>query len=251
MGGFLIFIMLEGSIRFFDIRVRYIVPIALAVAGFLVFNLKRSKLNIDPGNTKIVQGIIGAILLLLTLNPFMWRNIVNVRFVAILTPFFLLLFYRNLRPAALTLISLIIFASGVIYVNSSSIANWYPAPTFPEGSLIVYQNENFYSSQYFKRGVNVSPEPYFLEPVFDKACRICSMGIHPIPFPDFNVVGVVNWSNLNPEFHLPPDFVLTEKIDIGLTKLDKVQFKYLTPIYSSRPALFIFHRSTSNSGAER
>ncbi len=199
--------------------------------------------DLNRDYNRVLLTVIGSWLIVLTFNPVFWTGIIRKRFLTILCPFLLLIIIRNYHKNALHVLTVILFCSGLIFASSNRVAGVYPPPSFTEDIPIIYQNEWAYATQYLRRPKRL-PQNEFLADFssFDMRCRLCTMGTNNIPFEQYNLLWVV-WSNRSdPDKFMPADFARTREGLANLTWLDKLQFKYLTPLPKTQYLVFKYRK---------
>jgi len=241
----MIFIVFEVFVRNDLLRVRHIAPIIICVIFWTIFRLQKFKfmhiLDSDLFVNRLSISLLIGILILLSISPLFWRNLIDSRFLQIYIPYLLLIIYLKMDKIGIYLISVIFLISGAFYLSSNRISDFYQPPSYNKDIPIIFQDESCYSTQYIKHGMNILKEPFILDPYFEKYCRICRMGKKDINFSNYNKIWIIGRYNFDPELFLPFDFKLIKKIE-HLTWLDKLQFKYLTPIYPRHYATFEYNR---------
>ena len=68
------------------------------------------------------------------------------------------------------------------------------------------------------------------------------MGTNDFQLDDYNKIWVIGRQDFNYANFIPIKFKLIKK-KVNLSWLDRIQFKYLTPIYTRRYAVFEFHKA--------
>jgi len=235
---FAILIVIDLGERYGILRVRHVVPIVLSVF-FLVLIFMRAKMsNATEGEAdmnRLTVGIAGGVFVLLSANSFFWRNLIEARFLTILLPFLLLLIYRKFSLVQLYIMSGILIISGLLYVSSNGVSDFFPPPAFKDDSSIVFQDVHAYANQYLRSNKSASPNPFMIDLLlFQRYCKVCRMGTDSIPYNNFDTFWIVGRRTFDPSKVVPENFVLTETRDAGLTWSDKLQLKYFTPIYPLR-----------------
>ena len=113
-----------------------------------------------------MHSIIGALLIILIVSPHFWRDLRDARFLALLLPFLVLYFFIKLRKNALNVLSAVLLVSGIVFVSSNGISDYFPPPFALEQREHVYENANVFSNQYLRAESDTRQEPQFLDTFF-------------------------------------------------------------------------------------
>jgi hypothetical protein len=198
----------------------------------------------DTTNVKgrLLVTVICALLIILATNQIFWRPLINKKYLFILCPYMFLLLFFIFDKRTLHVISVFLIISGLIYTSSNRIVEWYPPDTFESKVPVIFENEFSYATQYLKIDKNKSASPLIRDfSNMDMYCKLCRIGTDEIPFEEFNSFIYVSIEKKdNPVF---TGFVLKSKSDIKYTWLDKLEFKYLTPIPKTKFKIFEYQRS--------
>jgi hypothetical protein len=242
MTVFIILILAEMLVRNDVVRLRYAAAITV-LTGFVLFQQMRKAdhTGITSDDGRLLTSTMCALLVLLSVSPFFWNDLKHFLYVIPLLPYILILIYRNYGHVILSAISFVFFISGLLYVSSNIIAGYYPPPSFEKLSPVIFKDEFAYSNQYMRAGSERPTKPYLLDSKFDKFCKTCSMGISQIPFDHLENFWVVDRVEYEPHILIPLRFALTNKKEVGLTGLDKYQFKHFRPFSTWRYATFEYH----------
>ena len=191
-------------------------------AGVFVFSDDKNRLFL---------ALITGMLLLLTLNPFSWRDLANERFLVVLLPFMLVLIYTTFQRTVLLTFSVLLSVSGLLYITSNGIADWFPPKSLEAPQPTVYESVLAYSDRYLHSDKVHGTGPYFIDMrEFDHFCRVCKMGIDRIPYDGLDSLTVLAWSDWKP-IAIPSEFVCSGQNAYGLSWTDRFQFRYFSPIY--------------------
>ncbi len=197
------------------------------------------KINLQAQNTRLFFSILGSSLIVLWANQFFWRGLIDARFVIVLLPIFHLLVYRNFSKRILNIFACIYIFSGLLYLNSSGLADNYPPPAVQSEKPVIFMDAYAYSTQYFCGNEKSVESPYIIhmEP-FDKFCKLCQMGTPNVPFDSLTSFYLVWRATQDPANAIPSYFNRVNKSEPNLTWFDQLRFKYLHPVYTRRYAIF-------------
>lgn len=248
LAGLCMLVTLNLLIAHSSLRMWVGAPIVLLVLLLLFLKGKEiDVLDLRVDRNRIILAVIGAVLIILCVSPIFWRNLKYQRFLLILSPFILLLVFRICDKRVINTISMVLIVSGLIYVLSNRVSDYYPAPLYNKEMPVIFQNEFSYSTQYIRDWKVTQEEPYIIDQSsFQKYCKICTMGKSDIDFSGHDWVSIVAFYKYDASPILPSDFVLVEKTE-NLTWLDRMQFKYLTPLHPGRQATFIYKKVVPES----
>jgi hypothetical protein len=196
-------------------------------------------LDMSIKKNRIIVAIFIAALIILSVSPIFWRSLTKQRFVLILFPYLLLLAFTILNKKGLYTLSMILAFSGIIYLSSTGVSNWYPPMSNDKNRPLFFENAFCYSTQYLKPVGEAIAEPViFNQFVFNRYCNLCRMGKTIFNHSDYDTIWVIG--NHGSDF--PTNRFELIKKDVSLNWLDKLQFKHLTPFYPDRFTLFEFNR---------
>lgn len=242
--GVIVFIIIEVFIRQEMLRVRYAIPIVLLLGIFAFFRRSSTQKNYFVGEDyRLLIGMVGAGTMLLLLNPFSWREIRETRFLGVMLPLLLVFVYRALDRVVINALSVVLLISGIVYITSSGVSDYFPPKQSSTDSSTLYQNVYAYSDTYLRFDGSESAMPYFLDMnPFLEHCRVCIMGEDKIPFSDLPLVKIIAWASTDSRTICPPKFSFVGRSEIGLTRTDRFQFTHFTPIYPRHFAISEFAR---------
>lgn len=244
MTVFIILILLKVLVRNDIVRVRYAAAIVVLTGFVLALHMWRKKrTGITSENSRLLTGTMCALLILASISPFFWTDLRYFRYIIILLPFILILIYRNYDRITLSAISVVFILSGLLYVSSNIVSDYYPPPSFEKLSPVIFKDEFAYSNQYMRAGNEGPTKPYLLRSKFDRFCKTCSMGISQIPFDRFEHFWVADRVEYEPHMLIPSRFTLVDKKEVGLTRSDKYQFEHFRPFATLRYATFEYRIS--------
>jgi hypothetical protein len=230
------------------IRVRYVAPIVFSLIMLILWKYKMKHIfNVSTVTMRLVTTMAAGVLILLAVSPIFWRDLKDQRFVLIFFPYLLLLAYGNLNKLLLYVISIALTISGVIYISSKGVAECYPPPSVEEISPVVFQDVHAYSSQYLCNIKHRFEKPIIVDQSkFVTSCRICRVNTRNVQLQNYDRIWLVGAYNFDTNDLIPADFILFKK-EVNLSWLDRFQFKYFTPIYPLRYAIFEYHRTKSSN----
>ena len=129
---------------------------------------------------------------------------------------------------------------------ADGVSDYYPPSHIGGGVPIVFQNEFAYSNAYLRGKSDRGKEAFILDQSrFERYCKVCKMGTDKIRLENYDKIWVVGRYDYIPENVIPPNFRLVRREE-GLSWFDKVQFKYLTPIYSGWCAVSEYQKLEGN-----
>ena len=183
------------------------------------------------------------LLIVFSLNPVFWTNLIAPRFFIVYMPFLFSLIFKNLSKGNLKLIALILFISGVFFSGSSFLnQSFLPKKHYPYKNL-VYENVGLYSTQYLKYDILKESQPQFLSlSYFDFACRICKLGTDKINYESLHSFEYVTYNYLPIDMFLK-GYTIKNAQPLGLTKFDMACLKHLTPIENRYPMIYTLVKS--------
>lgn len=228
----LLLVIMEVLCLYLFLKVRYIGPVAIVL--IILFYCRTQRLGVfffrDDIN-RLSLALVAGVLLLLALSPFSWRDPREARFLIVLLPFLLVLIYTNFPKAVLLTLSVILSVSGLLYITSNGIADYFPPKSLKGHRPTAYENVFAYSDRYLRFHQIDDTEAYFTDMLpFDGYCRVCKMGTGKIPYDELGSLTVVAWSVWKP-VAIPSAFVCSKEDPYGLSWTDRFQFKYFRPVY--------------------
>ncbi|MEZ4599390.1 MAG: hypothetical protein R2940_06335 [Syntrophotaleaceae bacterium] len=228
------------------IRVRYSgIVVIFSLIVFWHFLRRANIWNVTKLSDRIIHSIAGGMIILLTISPYFYKNLIDSRFLALFLPCIFMWMISIGNKQFLTILSIILIISGVIYLSSNGIAENYPPPVIDNSGKFIFQDYSSYANQYIKKFPNILQDPVFLDvSAAYKSCRVCAMGtkIETITSgKKIFILGREDGFNLS-EFKNLNGLVLNKKCVVGLSFSDKIQFKYLTPIRTWRHSIFEFEK---------
>jgi len=244
-----ILISLEILIRNDIIRIRQVMLPLVLTSIMMAWSAKNNGLvRMGSGSMRLVTSIFCAVLILLSVHSmhmFLTRDLREARFLDILMPLILLLFYRSCSRKTVVSVSLVFFISGLLFVTSNGISDHYPPPHVVPGLPAIFQDEFAYSTQYFYEAPSSSESPFIMVSKFDKSCRVCKMGITDIPLLHFARFRLVTRNGFDPGNFLQDRFRPCSDRRPNLTYLDRLQFRYFTPIHPVHYVVSEYCRTSS------
>jgi hypothetical protein len=233
-----ILILVEALIRYTPIRTRHVAPLVIAiiiawlVTGYLVVKKHLGSVDWSGRNVRLLFAVFGAMIILVTISPFFWRDLRVARFLSVVVPFIMYLIFLNAPRSTIILFSAAMVVSGVLFIFSKGLGDYFPPPSFEKRPQPVYQNVFGYSTQYMKSSPSEREEPIFLDLFpFKQSCRTCTMGIAASNLYLGDVLYLVARDDYKLSWLESKGYSVVSKELIGVSWLDKVQFSYLTPIY--------------------
>ena len=241
---FTIMVILDTAIRYEWLRVRQAAPFILLIFMFAAYAFYRyGNRRSSPEMGTTCAGIIGAIIILFVADRFFWRSLIDARFLIVIQPFLLILIYRTFAPASLMTLSAILVISGIIYISSIAVSDYFPPPSVKDDKPAVYQNLRAYSSDYLRNVNEESPEPFVIDFAFSRQyCRVCEIGTDSIPFDIFDTFRLIGKAEYDPGEIVPKTFILTEAKVVNFTLTDRFQFAYFHPVYPNYFKVFEYRR---------
>jgi hypothetical protein len=238
----IMFIPLNVLISDDRLRMIFAAPIIFSLLVFLSFQSHRIHiLDLSIEINRMIITVAGACLIILCISPIFRRPLIDHRFLLILYPFLLIIFFRMFSRKALNIVSIILAISGIIYLFSDSLSDYYQPHSLGGEGLIIFEDEFSMSTQYIKSQKETWEDPYLIQPTFKKNCRVCAMGRKSIDFSKYDDFRLIGRDKFKPESFIPPNFILAQKID-NLTLLDRIQFKYLTPLHPVYMATYYYKK---------
>jgi len=239
---FIFLISLQVFIRNDFLRLRHA---ALIIIGLMIILSCKIKITdifyVNHDKNRLFLSIFGGLAILLSISPFFWRDLVNSRFLQLFLPLLLLFVYLKSHRTILYLISIIFSISGVFYIFSTGVSEWYPPPSVSERN-VIFQNVRSYSTQYLSSRKENVVRPYIIDTTgFKKSCRLCNIATKSFEVNRSDKISVIGYHDWDHKKYIPDGFEIIRK-NVNLTWLDKLQFKYLTPIYPRRFATFEYQK---------
>jgi hypothetical protein len=228
----MLLVIMEVLCRYLFLKVRYTGPVAIALIILIYYRTQRLRIFFfNDTKNRLSLAFISGVLLLLTLSPFSWRDLREVHFLIVLLPFLLVLIYTTFSRTVLLTFSVLLSVSGLLYVTSNGITDYFPPKSLKGYYPTAYENVFAYSDRYLRSDKGLGEGPYFtdMDP-FDGYCRVCKMGTNKIPYDELESLTVVAWSVWKPTT-IPSGFVCSRQGAYGLSWTDRFQFKYFRPIY--------------------
>lgn len=224
-------------------KIVYVVPI---VGGTLYVLFRQraffSQADVVDRSVRFVLSIGSGVLLLLTVNPIFWRNLVDRRFLGVLLPFGVLLAARHLPAATQRALGAVLLCSGVLYLCSNGLSNYFPPTVVCGGGHIVFQDEMAYADHYFRCATDETTALYITDrSKFQKFCRVCEMGTNVVPYEDFEALRFICRHDFDPGVLLPDNFIQVDSQPL-LTGFDRRLFSWLTPVGTTHFTLFTYRR---------
>ncbi|MFA5014650.1 MAG: hypothetical protein WC549_03810 [Actinomycetota bacterium] len=227
------------------IRARAFIPIVLLLLPILFVKLKLLNLfkSLNFKETRILIAIAGALIILLFFNTLSWRELTLKRFLSPILPFVLYYIYLRLNKRTLHFVSTIFIISGLLYIFSKGVSDGFGPPASNKITKIIFQNAQSYSNQYLTYDKNSNNEAVIIETTeFNQFCVLCRMGTSYINFKEYYDINLIAKDNFDYRKLIPNEFKLIEN-KINLSLLDKLQLRYLTPIYENKYGEFIFSKN--------
>ncbi len=226
------------------LRMRYAVPMMLLPLTLLLGkSCQRKLINLDTFNGRAVASILSIFASIIAIHPLFRRELVEPRFLCVALPFVLLLLVSNYDRFVLGAVSLGLLVSGLLYLFSSGVSDYYPPCRVSQNMPVVFQDEYAYATQYFGayRAGSGQP-PLFIEPKFDLYCRVCRMGSSGTPYGKFDRFALVADAHY-PFSSLPADYSLANQSDCSLRPLDRFLLRHFTAVYDCHYyMLYVFER---------
>lgn len=245
------FVVLETITRYTEIRVRHVAPLVVLMVITVILKARKNFAFSKTNRIAIVsQGVVGALLLLLIFNLFAWRDLRDARFVAILFPFIVLIGYSKFSRAILSVVSLVFLVSGILFVSSNGLGDYFPPPTIENKTPVIYEDVFSYSNQYMRKASGASDEPKFLSMYpFKKYCRRCWMGTEFNEAGKENTINIVGWHDFaNSSRYAGSNCILRTQRVMNLTWSDRFQFSYFLPLFPRRFSLFEYECLNNDVG---
>ena len=228
----ILLIAMEVLFQYSFLKVRYAGPVVIAL--IILFYCRTQKLGIfffSDDKNRLSLAFVAGVLLLLALSPFSRRNLEEGRFLIVLLPFLLVLIYTTFHRTALLTVSVLLSVSGLLYVTSNGISDYFPPKSLEGHHPTAYESVFAYSDRYLRSHEVRGAKPYFTDiRPFAIFCRVCEMGTDKIPYDELDSLTVVAWSDWKPTT-IPSRFVCSKQDAYGLSWTDRFQFRYFHPIY--------------------
>ena len=251
MAFVMIMVLIEIFIRLTPfIQVRYSGLLVPLVVPFAWRSLSRADIwDISRLPDRLIHSIAGGMIMLLTVSPFFWRNLLDSRFLTLFLPLFFLWILLQFNNKAINLLSVVLILSGMVYVSSRGIAENFPPPVMANSDKYIYQDLSSYATQYLKTYPDGSQDPVFLDvSAVYRFCRVCAMGSRVEGLDSggpFFILGREDYFDF-PGMEILDGLILLEKRIVGLSFSDRIQFEYFRPIRKWRHAVFKFQAQTGN-----
>jgi hypothetical protein len=244
-GVLLVLGFLDSLIRADVLRVRYVFIVLILI---LILLFKRRKifqnLFVNKYDSSVFIGIFGALIMLLSISPFFWKDLRDSRYLMILFPFIIVLTIRNFPKKYLHKISALLFISGLLFIFSGAVDGSYPPPKVENKIPVVFSSALSYSTQYLRSQDQTNEYPYLLDFThFKDFCRVCEMGTDQIPFQDFDSFQLVAENGFGYQDYIPVSFKLSDSNEIYQFRIEKYCYRYLKPVRQIRFGTYHFVRT--------
>jgi hypothetical protein len=208
----------------------------LSLKDFLSGNADKKSIN-----RRMILSIICALMILLVINPLMWREMLLTRFLFILYPL-LLLVISNLYVSRLHIISIIMLLTTILYIPSNKVSDYYPPPAIKDiGTPVIFYDAFTYSTHYFKIDRGHNDIPLILDlTAYNAFCRICKMGTSEFDFNKYNEIHIVT-DNHRINSLMPAGYFLAATKP-NLSWFDQFLYSRLTPRDNTYFCVFTFKR---------
>jgi len=259
-----LFVCLDGADRFLDVRSRYLalISVSLALAFLAVGGRRLWRATERP--ERIFHSVLGGLLIVLIVNPFFWRSLLDLRYISLMLPFLLIWVTSELDRRSLGFLAAILIGSGVLFASSNVVSDMF-FPAYKGGrSPDLYFDAGAYANHYLRGRGKPQIEPVFPDMTdFDRYCRVCRMGRvfnGPAASERMLVIGREN-AEIR-DFLEPYGLLLQEETEVSLSTTDRIQFRLFRPMNGRRYLAYEFihddgiqgrtesHRS-SRAGSER
>lgn len=208
-----------------------------------IFQWVQRHMRTEEYSARLILSLVGAYGVLLSINSMFSitrRDLIDKRFLFLLFPLIVIFLIRNLPIKFLKVMSYIWIFSGILFLLSNRMQNYYPPPALPGQENLVYQDAFSYSTQYLKNDLITNEDSVFLDlKTFHLFCRVCAMGRQFDPDNSSKEIIVVGDENFPEAGIMPERFILIDGY-VYLSRLDELFFKYLTPIYLGRYGVFVY-----------
>jgi hypothetical protein len=212
------------------LRMIYILVLLLVSSFVIVFFIKKKDLFKYIKYDRIIFGILGAFLILISISPVFWRPLVYARFMGVLSPLIFFMLYKNFSNISLNIISTLLIISGILYISSARVDDYYPAKATFTNDQVVFQNASAYASQYIRNDRLENIVPYILDKDMYKVnCKLCDIGSSEVPFNSFKKYIYIG-DKMIPESLNRTDFKINKVEDWCLFPMDKLLFRVFTPL---------------------
>ena len=200
---------------------------------FLVWKKQwRFMFEMDAVQTRLAAAVLGGVIILLGVNYVFWRELKQAKFIFVLFPFILFFLYRVLDKKRLHFISVLLMVTGIFYITSFRISDFFPPPDLEGKEPVVFKDEFAYSTRYLRSRDQAAEKPVFIHfNMFEKYCRVCKLGtpIDAFRFEGQDRVWMVGDRVFRFGKYIPKEFELV-KTYAYLSWADRVKFKFLHPI---------------------
>jgi hypothetical protein len=211
----------------------------------------RAFVDVRTETGRLALTVLSAWIMLLAVSPVFWRALLNKKYMVIVLPLVCVLLLKMFRPRFLNILALVLCLTGGIYLFSNRILEWYPPQVFDVEHPVVFENEFACANHYLRRGLRIGEEPVLVDfSMFEKYCKVCRIGTDVLDVEGADMLQFVGFALSEEElagvFTPPPGFVLAHTEGVRLTRLDRLQFRYLTPIPKRTFAVYTFMRETGD-----
>ena len=230
----MVFLALMHAARVHDgLSTRFVALLsAAAVGGGSLWLLRVRRVDRASQNARLCLGIGGGLLVLLTVHPWFWTPLIELRFMIIFLPWVTVLLLKNLSRPVLAVLAIILALSGVWYNFSARVNDVFPAPLVSEGQAVIYGSPSAYATRFIHAR---QEHPFFLDMSnFDRACRVCRTGSDAIPFQSYRRITVLSLYRQNDAPFLPSEYQLVAASPAGLFPLDRWMLERFNWIYEER-----------------
>lgn len=194
-----------------------------------------------------LAGMAGGLAFLLAIHPYFWTGLIHIRYFSALIPLLLLFLAERFHRQALRVLAGLMICSGLIYTASNGLVLYYPPPAVSGPDPVVFADVYSYSNHYFHRDAGTGKTPWIVDQQnFVSSCRVCRMGRAHVPWQRFQRFRLVEPVHLDLKTPVPGQF---EKLgeEIHLSRMDRLQFHWLTPIRIRRYKVSDYQRQDPGS----
>lgn len=228
----IIFLFIENGY----LRIRY--GLLFLFVPFIFYFGMKNKLIFTSYNSRFILSIIYGSIIILVVSPLFWRDLVINRFIIVFLPFIIVLIYKNFSNNLLNIFAVILFFSGINFSFSSYLNDSFFPGYIKDNKSVIFEHPGFYASQYLKSDIKSNRIGKFLNlSIFDKSCRVCSMGTDNIDFSRIDSLYFVSYNQI-PINLLLKGYKINNSEIFGITEFDKIQLKYLSLLQSKYCMLF-------------
>lgn len=224
--------MAECMIRMNIFRTRYLAPLIILTAlGFIYFMIRNDlEIRTNEKIPRLIMSVALGTVLCSGINPFMWREILEKRFLFLFFPLMIAILHAKINRRAAAIFGIIFTMTGINYAAISGISDHYP-PRLLAGEGFVYQDAHAFANQYLKKGKEAGDQPRFLDKKsFERNCRVCEMGREAGP-DDYVGRDLIAWYMDGVLNALGEGNEIIGSENISLNKWDALLFDRLHPIY--------------------